>query len=115
MRSFEDRLEDFNARGIHLVAISVDPPERNLEHCRKMGYTFPFLSDVKAEVIRRYDLLHPASGVDDGDTSRPAEFLLDSTRTVRWLNLTESYTVRARPGQVLKALDEMERTTSSGR
>jgi len=93
-----------------VVAISVDPPERNLEHCRQLGYTFTFLSDTKAEVIRSYDLLHPGSGMDGGDTSRPAEFLLDSTRRVAWLNLTESYTVRARPEQVLEALDEMGKT-----
>lgn len=93
-----------------MIAISVDPPERNLEHCRQLGYTFPFLSDTQAEVIRRYDLLHPGSGMEGGDTARPAEFLLDSTRTVRWLNLTESYTVRARPSQILKAIDAMGAT-----
>ena len=70
-----------------------------------MGFTFPVLSDTKAEVIRRYDLLHKAGGPNDSDISRPAEFLVDSTGTIQWVNLTESITVRARPRQVLEAFD----------
>ena len=87
-----------------MVAISVDPPETNREHCRKQGYTYPFLSDPKAEVIRRYDLLDSAVGPGGTDIARPAEFLIDAAGTVRWMNLTESIAVRARPDQVLKAV-----------
>jgi len=89
------------------VAISVDPPETNREHLAKTGWTFTFLSDPKAEVIRRYDLLHP-DGVQQGtDIARPAEFLIDPTGTVRWRDLTENYWVRARPETVLGVFDEL--------
>ena len=71
-----------------------------------MGFTYPFLSDPNAEVIRRYDLLHPKGGPKGTDIARPAEFLIDAMGTVRWVNLTESAAVRARPEQVLKAFDE---------
>ncbi len=71
-----------------------------------MGFTYPLLSDPKAEVIRRYDLLHPKGGPKGTDIARPGEFLVDTTGTVRWVNLTESAAVRARPEQVLKAFDE---------
>ncbi len=67
------------------------------------GYTFLFLSDPKAEVIRKYDLLHTGAGENGADISRPAEFLLDSSGKVRWVNLTENYWVRARPEQILEA------------
>ena len=87
------------------MAISVDPPEINRRHREKLGFSFPLLSDVKAEMIRRYDLLHPAGGPKGTDIARPAEFLIDSTGTIRWVNLTESVTVRARPEQVLNAFD----------
>ena len=72
-----------------------------------MGFTYPFLSDSKAEVIRRYDLLHPGGGPKGADIARPAEFLIDSTGIIRWVNLTESIGVRARPEEVLKAFDEL--------
>src|SRR5262249_24585722 len=83
--------------------ISVDPPEINREHCRKQGYTYTFLSDPKADVIRAYDLLHEGAGQKGVDISRPAEFLVDSSGTVRWVNLTGSIIVRARPDQILAA------------
>jgi len=92
---------------VRLVGISVDPPEINREHCRREGYTFTFLSDTNSEVIRLYDLLHEGAGPEGRDISRPAEFLIDSAGAVRWVNLTNSFAVRARPDQVLKAVDEL--------
>jgi peroxiredoxin len=85
------------------VAISVDTPEVSRDLCQKAGYTFPFLSDPKAEAIRRYDLVHAGAGVDGQDVARPAEFLIDATGNVRWLNLTENYWVRARTEEMLEA------------
>jgi peroxiredoxin len=108
LRSFQQRLSDFNARGLGVVAISVDPPEVSRRHCQNLGLTYTFLSDPKAEVIRRYDLLHPGGGPKGTDIARPGEFLIDATGTVRWVNLTESAAVRARPEQVLKAFDGLE-------
>lgn len=85
------------------MAISVDAPDVSAELCRKAGYTYTFLSDPNAEVIRRYDLLHPGAGVNGQDIARPAEFLLDSSGLVRWVNLTEDFRVRATPEEMLKA------------
>ena len=69
---------------------------------KQQGYTFPFLSDPNVEAIRRYDLVHAGAGENGHDISRPAEFLVDSSGTVRWVHLTENYWVRARPEQVLE-------------
>ena len=107
LRSFQQKLSEFDARGIRVVGISVDSPEVNRRQSQKLGYTFPLLSDPKAEVIRRYDLLHAGAGPKGADIARPAEFLIDSTGTIRWVNLTKNIAVRARPEQVLKAFDEM--------
>ena len=93
----------FNETGIRPVAISVDTPEESRDLSAKAGYTFPLLSDPRAEVIRRYDLVHAGAGINGHDVARPAEFLLDSSGTVRWINLTENYWVRARPEQILEA------------
>ena len=100
-------MNEFSARGIRPVAISVDAPEVSRNHARKQGYTFTLLSDTQAEVIRRYDLLHP-QGAGDPPIARPAEFLLDPTGTVRWVNLTESYWVRPTPDQMLQAVNTLE-------
>jgi peroxiredoxin len=108
LRSFAQRLPDFAARGISVVAISVDPPDINKRQSQKLGYTFPLLSDPNAKVIRRYDLLHPGAGPKGTDIARPAEFLLDSNGIVRWVNLTENIAVRARPEQMLQAFSGLQ-------
>lgn len=107
MRSIQQSLNKFNEAGIRPVAISVDSPEISRDLCQKAGYTFTFLSDPKAEAIRRYDLVHAGQGINGQDIARPAEFLLDSAGTVRWVNLTENYWVRARPEQIMEAAKEL--------
>ncbi len=92
----------FEEVGIRPVAISVDSPEVTRDFCEKAGYTYTFLSDPKADLIRRYDLLHAGAGIEGQDIARPAEFLLDASGIVRWVNLTENYWVRARPEQILE-------------
>lgn len=107
MRSFLGQLKEFEARGIRIVAVSVDPPETTRKHAAKQGYTYTFLSDEKAEVVRRYDLLHAGGKAGIADIARPAEFLIDPSGIVRWVNLTESYRVRPTAEDVLKVFDDL--------
>jgi peroxiredoxin len=90
------------------VAISVDAPEVSRNLAAKAGYTFPILSDPNAEVIRRYDLLHKNASPDRNDISRPAEFLVDSSGTVRWTNFTEDIRIRARADEMLAAARKLK-------
>jgi len=85
------------------VAISVDKPEESRDLMRKTGYSFTFLSDPNAEVIRRYDIVHKGAGMGGRDVARPAEFLVDRGGVVRWRNLTEDLRVRARPEAMVAA------------
>ena len=85
------------------MAISVDAPEVSRDLREQAGLTYTFLSDPRAEVIRRYDLVHAGAGEEGRDVARPAEFLVDRSGTVRWVNLTENYRVRARPEQFIEA------------
>jgi len=90
-----------------VVGISVDSPAESQKLCTSRGYTFPFLSDPKAETIRQYGVLHANAGADGRDIARPAEFLIDAAGTIRWANLTDDIRVRARPDAVLKAIDRL--------
>jgi peroxiredoxin len=103
LRGIEAELSAFKDLGIQPVAISVDARDVSAELCRKAGYTFMFLSDPSAEVIRRYDLLHSGAGVNGQDIARPAEFLVDSSGVVRWVNLTADFRVRATPNEMLNS------------
>ena len=56
-------------------------------------------------MIRAYGVLHKHGGEDGRDIARPAEFLVDQTGTIRWVNLTETVLARLRPETILHALD----------
>lgn len=104
MRGFEKHLDEFRQHGIAIAAISVDSPEESNKLCQSRGYTYPFLSDGSAGVIRSYGVLHPKAGEEGRDIARPAEFFVDSAGVVRWVNLTDDIRVRARPEAVLEAI-----------
>ena len=104
MRSFEKNLNEFTEAGIRIVGISVDSPEETRVHMiQEAGYPFTFLADPKLETILRYDLVHAHELASGKDISRPAEFLLDSSGTVRWRMVTANVFRSARPEQVLEA------------
>ncbi len=102
MRSIQ-KSQQLKEAGIRPVAISIDSPDESRKLSEEQGYTFTILSDPNAETIKRYDLVHAGAGENGKDIARPAEFLVDSSGTVRWVNLTENYMVRARPEQILEA------------
>jgi peroxiredoxin len=114
LRSFEKALPEFDSRKVRVIAISVDTPAESDKLRQSQGYTFPILSDANDDVIRRWDLVHPHGGVNGADVARPAEFLIDASGKVRWMNLTEDFRVRARPRQVLRAFEAMNSAVRSG-
>jgi len=103
LRGIQKQLSEFEAAGVRPVAISVDTPEESHKLIQKTGYTFPLLSDPHLDVTRRYDLVHHGGGPAGNDIDRPAEFLVDSSGTVRWVNFTEDIRVRARADEMLAA------------
>jgi hypothetical protein len=58
-------------------------------------------------VIRHYHILQPAGSPDQHDIARPAEFLVDSSKFVRWCNFTEDIRVRARADEMLAAARQL--------
>ena len=108
MRSFEQDLPEFAARGTRIVAISVDSREETQRLCQQRGYTFTFLSDPRGETIRAYGVTHEHGGEGGRDIARPAEFLVDPSGTIRWRNLAGTLLARLRPQTVLGSMDEMK-------
>jgi peroxiredoxin len=98
----QERLAEFKAAGVQPVAISVDTPQQSADLSRKAHYTFPLLSDPGAKTIRQYGILHEKAGENGADIARPAELLVDRNGTVRWVNLTGDFRVRARPEEMLE-------------
>ncbi len=98
LRSIQQRIGDLEASGVRTVAISNQSPETSRSLADEAGYSFAFLSDMNADIIRRLDLFD-----EDSHTARPAAFLLDSSGTVRWRLVSPSVYIRSRPEQILDA------------
>lgn len=108
-------LDELKARGVRVLAISVDPPDVSKNLAAKQGYTFPILSDEKLEVLRRYDLVHEGGKRGGVDISRPAEFLINADGVIIWRNLTDDYKVRLKADDLRKGLDALGVTRTDGK
>lgn len=65
-----DRVEDFAAIGVNVVAISYDPHVQNATFAQEQGLRYPILSDQEAATVQEFGILnedyeagHPAYGV----------------------------------------------------
>jgi peroxiredoxin len=81
------------------VAISVDPPATSAEWAKKLGATFPLLSDENRAIIRAFGVEDVENGI-----SWPAIFIVDKDRKIHWRSLAQTYKIRAMPRQILEAL-----------
>ena len=95
--------------GAHLGTFSVGavPGFASLATTRSVGWA-PAASTRRdhphcGAAHHRRGALEPGGADPHGhDIARPAEYLLDASGTIRWLNLTEDYRVRARPEQIIE-------------
>lgn len=90
-----------------MLAVSVDPVDRNVELSGELGLEFALLSDPRAEVIDAYGVLHAEGGMGGTDIARPALFIVDRDGTIAWKNLTGNWRVRVRPDEVLRQLERL--------
>jgi peroxiredoxin len=89
LQSLQENLDRFAALGVRIVAVSTDAPELTLEHAKKLGFTYTFLSDPNGKVSGYYHLRVAKGGVKGADIAFPVELLLDSSGSVRWFNFYE--------------------------
>jgi peroxiredoxin len=65
----QGRIEEIRKQGLGLAAISYDPPEILAAFSRQRGITFPLLSDLGSETIKRYGLLNTVAEEAVGPTA----------------------------------------------
>ncbi len=99
--------DEFRRRGVRIVAIVVDPVERNAEVVANLGLSYPILADPELKAIDAYGVRHSHAPGGVGDIARPASFLLDEQGVVRWRDLTQNYRIRPRPQTILAQVDGM--------
>ena len=106
MRRWEELRPELDARGIALVAISADTPERIRAGRAKHGAQVTLLADPELAVTKQYGLLNRKGLAPGGlrELPIPTTLLVDAEGMVRWIDQATDYQVRSHPERVLAAL-----------
>lgn len=115
LRDLRNHYGEIRARGVRVVAISVDPPEQSAQLQRALGIDIDFVSDERGtlmEVLNVRDRNGLPAAFARGRPSRdiflPTTFLLDEEDRIRWVYRPDTYRVRAPAEEVLQKIDQME-------
>ncbi|QHJ12182.1 Putative peroxiredoxin [Paraglaciecola mesophila] len=126
LRAFEEVLERIEELGSQLVAISPETPDNSLTTKDKNELSYAVLSDVGNNVSNDYGLvfslderLRPVyknSGVDlpasNGDDTfnlpMPATYVINQSGEIVYAFVSEDYTKRAEPSEVVKILTTLD-------
>ncbi len=116
--------KDFDAKGVNIVAISVDKPTEEAKMQAKQEATFPFLSDPKLAAHKAFNVVHVPgadekaglakygvdlesySGEKHGNFAVPAVFLVDRKGIVRFVHIDDDYKTRPSPAQLLAVVEK---------
>jgi peroxiredoxin len=82
----------------------VDSVETSRDLAKKLGLTFPLLSDPDLVAAKAYGVADEGNGI-----AWPSEFLVDAPSVVRWRATAQAVSVRPTANDVLRAFDETER------
>lgn len=116
LRRWSELKSELDARGVQLVTICADTPEKIREGKHKHGLKAVMLSDPDLEVTRLYNLENKTRLLKPSGIRRlpiPTTILADSDAIVRWIDLADDYRVRSQPDRVLRALREGLASTPS--
>lgn len=118
-------LPEFRKAGAELVAVSPEQPDKTALTMSKHHLQFPVLSDKNNRTARKYHLvfklakelrpIYEKFGVDlreyNGNSKYelpvPATFVIDKSRTIRYVFADVDYTKRAEPAEILKVLKSL--------
>lgn len=104
LHGLQSRITEFEASGTRIVAVSPDSNDESAEVVRRLGLSYPILSDPDLDLTRALGLVHEAGGPGGQDIPRPATFIVVDGRIV-WRDLTDNWRVRPKPDEILEVID----------
>lgn len=125
LKAFNALLPDFKAHGAELIAISPQLPDSSLDTVQKNALEFTVLSDVGNKIAEQFGLvftlderlkpIYAKLGLDlpksNGDDSYqlplPSTYVINQRAEVAYAFVSEDYTQRAEPNDVLNLLKEI--------
>ncbi len=100
MADYRNRYTQIRAAGANVVAVSVDPPSKSEALRRELQLPFPILCDTERRIIQDWDIYNAR---EKGGIAKPAVFIIDRDRTVRYSHL-DSVAKRVLAEEVVRIL-----------
>ena len=97
---------EFQDAGVHLYAVSVDPPEHNARLKVRLGAGYEILSDERGELLDTLAIRHARRSATGKDIAIPAQYLVHRDGVVCWFYRDESIRLRLHPREALAAIRE---------
>jgi peroxiredoxin len=104
LADYRDHNEAIRAAGASMAAVSVDPPAKSEALRRELRLPFPILCDTERRVIQNWDIYNPS---EKGGIAKPAVFVIDRDRTVRYSRV-DTVTTRVPPSEIVRILGAEE-------
>jgi peroxiredoxin len=95
----QQALNDIDAAGAQLVAISVDPPAVSDKLAAGHGFTFPIAADEDGAVMKAFGVFDP-----ENEIAWPSIFVIEKDRTVSWRWIADVYMKRPPASDVVSAV-----------
>jgi peroxiredoxin len=106
MVQLQRHLNEIEAVGGQVVAISYDPVEKLRTFANRSKITFPLLSDADSKTIDAYDVRSPDAPAEFSGISRHATFILDQSGVIRAKMFRLSYKEPSAVDALINALKE---------
>ena len=106
LRRWEELRPELDARGIAIVTVSAETPEKLRAGRGKHGLAATLLADPDLAVTKQYGLVN-WKGLSPGGLAHlpiPTAILVDAEGVVRWIDQAADYQVRSHPDRVLAAI-----------
>lgn len=103
---------EFEERGARVVTIMAESFARMQEFLREHEYPFPVLSDVRREATRAYGV-YVRVNFESVNISRPAEFILDKDKTIKYVYVGRIQTDFPPDEAILEVLDSLKAESSA--
>ena len=97
---------EFQDAGVHVYAVSVDPPEHNARLKARLGAGYEILSDERGELLVALNIRHASRSATGKDVAIPTQYLVDRDGVARWVYRDESIRLRPHPREALSAIRE---------
>jgi peroxiredoxin len=108
LQDLQTALKDLESAGLRLVAVSYDAPATGATAAKKLGLTYPLLSDPDSKVITTYGILnHEAMGKGAG-IAHPVAFILDRQGVIRTKLMRDNYRDRPESAELIAAAQALK-------